>query len=1037
LKKNISILFLLFVLLSGTLAAQQTAIPNSNQSSKTCGTIIFLENLFKYNPAAKLQFEKDQAALEKKYTEQLTSTTSANTVNRIQAITTIPVVVHIVLPNANDVTDAAVIDQLNILNADYAGLNTDSTNATAFYPVRGHPEIRFCLAQRTPADLSTTGIERKNSSVFSVTGGGDPIKFTSQGGLDAWDPAKYLNIWVGQTTSPGGGQVLLGYGTFPGLSVPLNEHGVVIQYRGFSSINPAGTTLFSFANKGRTLVHELGHFFNLQHIWGDQAGCTTDDGVADTPLQDVASSGCSSGIIFDACSLSGAGINYQNYMDYSDDACLTMFTNQQGVRMNTALSDPTRIGLTTSNGCSSPFSTPNDASISAMINPVANATTCDPTTPLTVTLRNTGNNILSSVIITVVVNGITTQALNFSGLNMASGATQNYTLNTVTILQGSNTIQVCTSLPNGVADTGPANDCKINTITKFTPAALPLVESFEGLIFPPTNWQLINPDAGLTWERNTNGLAHSGTADAYINHYNYTTINAIDDIITPPYSIGTTDSLWVSFWGAYKGFPNNTYEELQVAVSSNCGGSFTTLYNVRNDTAFGVSPINTLTNWTPSSADQWKKKSIDLSGFIPQGSIQVRFRATNKHGNNFYLDDINIDKKIFPNNDAGVIGVNNPTTRICVSSGVPVVVIKNYGKTNLTSVKINYQLDGAGAVTIFNWTGNLPRNQTATVSLAIANFGTTGNHAIRIYTTEPNGVTDEDISNDSQTKNFQVLQIISLPASITEEFTGSGFPPAGWNVYNPDADMTWARNTAVGKKNIGSAWFNDFNNNSFDRTDDLAMPNYSYAGIDSVFLTFNLATISKTVPTTTGSRFDTLSVLLSKDCGNSFTTIYKKYGAELETVINPTASDRTNPYIPLSNQWRMDSVNLGSWLTGTEPDFQVSFRFSGNFENNLFLDDINIRTEILPERLKKDGYLILPNPFRNSFSVWHYELPLTLRYINVYNAVGQLVWSRKYNFNEAGKLIDIDLGGRAAGIYNVRLGYTDKNKNVTVPVMKY
>ena len=96
----------------------------------------------------------------------------------------------------------------------------------------------------------------------------------------------------------------------------------------------------------------------------------------------------------------------------------------------------------------------------------------------------------------------------------------------------------------------------------------------------------------------------------------------------------------------------------------------------------------------------------------------VQFRAINQFGNNMHLDDINIDKKIFFNNDAGVIAVNKPANRICTSSDAPVVVIKNYGKINLTSVRINYQVDGTGPVTTFNWTGNLARNQTATVTLA-------------------------------------------------------------------------------------------------------------------------------------------------------------------------------------------------------------------------------------------------------------------------------------------------------------------------------
>jgi hypothetical protein len=168
--------------------------------------------------------------------------------------------------------------------------------------------------------------------------------------------------------------------------------------------------------------------------------------------------------------------------------------------------------------------------------------------------------------------------------------------------------------------------------------------------------------------------------------------------------------------------------------------------------------------------NEWTRKSLDLSSYIPSGNIMVQFRAINQFGNNMHLDDINIDKKIFKNNDAGVIAVNKPAGRICTSSDAPVVVIKNYGKINLTSVKINYQVDATGPITTFNWTGNLARNQTATVTLATANLGAVGNHSINVYTTLPNNVADEDPTNDALAKPYNVSQVFALPGSVTEEF---------------------------------------------------------------------------------------------------------------------------------------------------------------------------------------------------------------------------------------------------------------------------
>ncbi|MGN6401893.1 MAG: hypothetical protein ACTHMD_15655, partial [Flavisolibacter sp.] len=134
---------------------------------------------------------------------------------RLTSTVTVPVVVHIVLPNPFMVTDADVQAQIDRLNLDFSGLNPDSTNASVpFLARRGHSQIQFCLAKRTPGGQPTSGIERRISSVGSVASESekDPIKYASMGGLDQWDPNAYLNLWVGIDDSGGD---ILGYAQFP------------------------------------------------------------------------------------------------------------------------------------------------------------------------------------------------------------------------------------------------------------------------------------------------------------------------------------------------------------------------------------------------------------------------------------------------------------------------------------------------------------------------------------------------------------------------------------------------------------------------------------------------------------------------------------------------------------------------------------------------------------------------------------------------------------------------------------------------------
>lgn len=1025
-KTSINIFLAFFLLGISKSFSQQVVNPNSIIRNDRCGTQHWHNTTNNNSQEYRNQYRQNENILGEAVSKIMKQESYLNE-NRTASFIIIPIVFHVVVANQATVTDSMILAQLNRINEDYSGSNADSANGSPFYSVRGHSKIQFCLAKRTPTNTTTNGIVRVTSSVQSTLRTGDPVKYNAQGGSSAWDTDKYVNVWIADL--PTG---LLGYGTFPG-SISA-EQGVVV----LTGTLPGGNE--APYNNGRTLTHELGHYFWLLHPWGSTS-CADDfpntPGLDDTPLQSDPTYGCPTGAQPTGCtSPTPPGRMYQNFMDYTDDGCMTMFTKGQNLRADQALT-LFRSGLLTSNGCQPVVPLPNDASVS-FINAPANFSEClGPSTSLSVTLQNMGSNILTSASITVEVNNNLVQTFNWTG-NLAPTASATINLNTVNLIVGQNSISVCTKNPNGSTDPVPSNDCK-NAVAYgsafFWPSAsLPLSEGFEGSNFPPANWTRVNPDNNLTWQRNTAGISASGNANAFIDHFNYLSIAQTDDLLSPNLPIGLADSLWISFWGSYKGrsgFPN---EFLQVDVSTNCGNTFTNVYNNLASLDFAEEPVSIITPWLPAAKSQWKNKSLNLSSFIASRNIIVRFRMLNQKGNNFYLDDILVDKKIFPTVDAGIIAVNNPQSKMCVPSVSPDVVIKNFGKNNLISANINYQVDGAGPVRTIAWAGNLARNQTAIVTLPSANLGAAGTHSLHVYTSEPNNVADQDITNDKFIKPYEVFNVYDLQGGVTEEFTNNVFPPANWSINNPDGDMTWARNSTIGKKNPGSAWFNDFANTTQNRYDDLLMPNYFYKGIDSVFLTFNLATINKNIPGTPGTRPDTLSVLLSKDCGNTFQTIYKKSGTELQTVSAPI--NQLNEFFPNSSQWRKDSINLGSLLNSNEPLVQFAFRFHGNSENNIFLDDASFRTEILPDRLKRDGYIIYPVPFRNKVNVWHFQTPTTLKFINVYNSTGQLVWSEKVAGN-AGKEVEINLSNKAAGIYIVFLGYDDKSRNVKVPIVKY
>lgn len=233
----------------------------------------------------------------------------------------IPVVVHVLYnqPSQN-ISDAQINEQIKILNEDFRRLNPDAVGTpSVFSNYAADCQFEFYLAKTDPSGFVTNGIVRKKTNI-QVYGLDDRIKYSIRGGDDAWDASAYLNIWVGNLA---GG--LVGYSS--PLGGPADKDGVVIRHNAFGK---GGTAQFPF-NKGRTATHEIGHWMGLQHIWGDTY--CGDDGVEDTPKQQMASRGCPGGTVI---SCSNTGNMYMNFMDLTNDECMNMFTVGQKSRMRAA-----------------------------------------------------------------------------------------------------------------------------------------------------------------------------------------------------------------------------------------------------------------------------------------------------------------------------------------------------------------------------------------------------------------------------------------------------------------------------------------------------------------------------------------------------------------------------------------------------------------------------------------------------------------------------------------------------------------------------
>lgn len=278
-------------------------------TKRSCGAYDVLQEQLKADPTLKQRMDQIEA-----FTTRMIQSGKANKVN---GTIEIPVVVHVLYnkPSQN-ISDDQVNSQITVLNQDYSASNNDINNKPSLFKqvTSSGFNVHFSLAQ--PAIHKYT-----KTKSFSTN---DAMKYSSRGGDNAVDPQHILNIWVCNL-----GRGLLGYAQFPGGSWATD--GVVILYSAFGSraVYQGGNYITTY-DLGRTATHEVGHWMNLRHIWGDDGGsCSGSDLVGDTPNQGSENYGCPT---FPHVSCSNSGDMSMNYMDYTDDACMYMFSNGQASR---------------------------------------------------------------------------------------------------------------------------------------------------------------------------------------------------------------------------------------------------------------------------------------------------------------------------------------------------------------------------------------------------------------------------------------------------------------------------------------------------------------------------------------------------------------------------------------------------------------------------------------------------------------------------------------------------------------------------------
>ncbi len=442
-----------------------------SQEIRNCGTNNRKDFYLQKHPESRAKQNKLEQNIQKWIKENTNTKTSA---------ITIPVVVHVVYKNnLENISDAQIQSQIDVLNEDFRRLNQDASNTPFdFLPYAADMQIEFCLAKRY-LGFPTNGIIRRQTNLAEFPLYSDSVFFTNFGGSSAWNTNKYLNIWVCDIANN-----VLGWAQFPGGGNTQTD-GIVID---FERIGTIGTVSQPY-HKGRTTTHEVGHWLSLFHVWGDNT--CGDDFVSDTPEQEQANYGCN---IHPKPSCTNSGDMFMNFMDYSDDYCMNIFTQEQKLRAMAVL-NTSRFGLVSSDGCQT-FSIPNsDAGITAIINPNSLDVECASPVYPRVVIKNFSTDTLFVATIKYSVDGGTPEYQVWNGM-LAQNQTDTINLAGIPASGTQHTFNASTLNPNNSTDINLQNDTKSITFsTQYgNKINIKIVTDNYGM---ETSWQLFDANNNL------------------------------------------------------------------------------------------------------------------------------------------------------------------------------------------------------------------------------------------------------------------------------------------------------------------------------------------------------------------------------------------------------------------------------------------------------------------------------------------------------------------------------------------------------------
>lgn len=526
----------------------------------------------------------------------------------------IPVVFHIIHEyGGENISDQQVIDGMRVLNEDYRKLNADaSTVVSAFKGIAADCEIEFRLAKKDPNGNCTNGIDRIVSS--KTNSGDDAAK------LNPWPNNMYLNIWTVRNLTQDG---ISGYAYYPG-SAGNSVDGIILLS---DYIGTFGTGTYS---KARVISHEVGHYLNLRHVWGntnDPGVSCGDDFVSDTPTTEG----------WLSCNLSGTTCgsldNVQNFMDYS--FCYRMFTEGQKTRMRAALS-------ASASGRNNLWTPSN---LVATGTDGGNYAPCIPIADFSV------NKTQVCTGVQVTYNDLSWKGRPSSWNWTFPGGTPSSSTDSVPVVtyNSPGTYGATLTTGNVSGNSNPVNKSSvvniITTVPKFT--ATSYAEDFQNATAFAADWDIVN-DGGKTWQYSSS-TGYNSSGCLWLNNFS-NTVAAKDEIISSGVDMtkvpGTPK---LTFRLSYAQKTTTSVDALEVYYSVNCGETWVKRKTI-GGTSLGTVAAKT-SSYTPSGSSDWREETVAIGATKNYSNVLFKFvflsgDSAQKLGNNIYIDDINIDGSI-------------------------------------------------------------------------------------------------------------------------------------------------------------------------------------------------------------------------------------------------------------------------------------------------------------------------------------------------------------------------------------------------------